>query len=864
MRGPNGGPPPRTGGQPTVRGGQPNPARGPRRPGAPAGPGESTQKPQSTQKIAGGTLGEAMAQRTQRPGTGNRSGPGGAGSRPAAGPRSRRTAGGGTPPSGPPPRKGNGSGDGSGPGGKGPKAKKKTPWRIVRRVIYVLVALAIVVPSAVFLIAYTTVSIPQPGDLKTNQVATILASDGTSVISKIVPPQGNRTDVTIDQIPPHVRNAVISAEDRDFYSNPGFSISGFVRAARDNVLGKDSAGGGSTITQQYVKNSMVGNQHSLSRKMRELVISAKMARQWSKNDILAAYLNTIPFGRGTFGIDAAAHAYFNKPVEQLTVEEGAMLAATIQQPYGLDPENNPKGAEQRWNYVLDGMVSGGHLPAADRAKMVYPKVEPSGSNDDANPQEPGSSGLIKRQVMQELSDAGITESQINKEGLQITTTIDQKAQQAAVDSVHKNMQGERDEVRTAVVSVDPKSGAVRAYYGGDNGQGWDFANAGLQSGSTFKVFGLAENLELGKPLSTMYDSSDLTVNGIKITNAEGETCGTCTIAEALKRSLNTSFYRMELDMPSGPAKIAAMAHKMGIPDTIPGVGQTLTESDGSGPNNGIILGQYQVRPLDMASAYGTIAASGMYHKPHFVEKVVAADGQVLLDRGQVAGEQRISSAVADNLISAMQPIAASSRNHGLAGGRLSGSKTGTTQLGDTGQNKDAWMIGFTPSLSTAVWAGTADGVALKTPGGSIMYGSGLPSDIWKDTMDGALEGTPKENFPKPAAIAGQAGVPSYSAPYTAPSTTQDYQPPVVVKPSQVEILPGITIPVPGLQPNPRGQSQNQNQPQAQDSGPMPGQPVAPADGTAPTTANSGETSGNSRSERPGAHGYNDGTGTGDG
>ncbi|MEV5648118.1 transglycosylase domain-containing protein [Nocardia sp. NPDC052254] len=873
MRGPGG--PPRTGGQPTVRGGQPNPAGGPRRPGAPAGPGgaqstqkiakpgESTQKSQSTQKISGGTLGEAMAQRTQRSGAANRSAPGGAGSRPS-GPGNRRAGEGGGPPSGPPPRKGTG-GNGSGPGGKGSKGKKKSPWRIVRRVIYVLVALAIVVPSAVFLIAYTTVSVPQPGDLKTNQVATILASDGTSVISKIVPPQGNRTDVTIDQIPPHVRNAVIAAEDRDFYSNPGFSISGFVRAARDNVLGKDSAGGGSTITQQYVKNSMVGNQHSLSRKMRELVISAKMARQWSKNDILSAYLNTIPFGRGTFGIDAAAHAYFNKPVEQLTVEEGAMLAATIQQPYGLDPENNPKGAEQRWNYVLDGMVASGNLPAADRTKMVYPKVESSSSKeDDANPQEPGSSGLIKRQVMQELSDAGITESQINKEGLQITTTIDQKAQQSAVDAVHKNMQGERDEVRSAVVSVDPKSGAVRAYYGGDDGQGWDFANAGLQSGSTFKVFGLAENLELGKPLSTMYDSSDLTVNGIKITNAEGETCGTCTIAEALKRSLNTSFYRMEVDMPNGPTKIAAMAHKMGIPDTIPGVGQTLTESDGSGPNNGIILGQYQVRPLDMASAYGTIAASGMYHKPHFVEKVVSADGQVLFDRGQVAGEQRISSAVADNLSSAMQPIAASSRNHGLAGGRLSGSKTGTTQLGDTGQNKDAWMIGFTPSLSTAVWVGTADGVALKTSGGAIMYGSGLPSDIWKDTMDGALDGTPKETFPKPAAIGGQAGVPSYSAPYTAPSTTQDYQPPVVVKPSQVEILPGITIPVPGLQPNPRGQSQNQNQPQSQDSGPMPGQPVAPADGSTPTTSNSGETSGNSRSERPGAHGYNDGTGTGDG
>jgi peptidoglycan glycosyltransferase len=715
-------------------------------------------------------------------------------------------------------------------------------WRIIRRVLYTLIALVLITPTAAFLIAYTTVQVPRPDDLKTNQVATILAADGTSVLGKVVPPQGNRTDVSIDQIPPHVRNAVIAAEDRSFYTNPGFSISGFARAALRNAMGTEDAGGGSTITQQYVKNAMVGNEHSLTRKMHELVISAKMAQQWSKDDILTAYLNTIYFGRGAYGIDAAAKAYFGKKVPDLTPAEGAMLAATIQQPSNLDPEKNPTGAKSRWNYVLDGMVAGGTLSATDRQNMQYPKVLPAAQTSD-DTSEQGPNGLIKTQVLQELSDAGISEHDLNTKGLQITTTIDTKAQQSAVDAVTKNMQGERPEVRTAVVSVDPKTGAVKAYYGGDNGQGYDFANAGLQSGSTFKVFGLAENLELGKPLSTMYDSSDLTVNGIKITNAEGETCGTCTIAEALKRSLNTSFYRMELDMPSGSQKIADMAHKLGIPDTIPGVGKSLVEPDGSAPNNGIVLGQYQVRPLDMASAFATIAASGVYHKPHFVQKVVTADGQVLVDRGQVAGEQRVQATVADNVTAAMEPIAAWSRNHNLAGSRKSAAKTGTTQLGDTGQNKDAWMIGFTPSLSTAVWVGTADGVALKTSGGSIMYGSGLPADIWRDTMNGALQGTPKQDFPKPAAIGGQAGVPSWSAPYTPPSTTQSYEPPVVVQPSQIEIAPGITIPVPGLVPNPRAQPQQQQQQQQQDSGPMPGQPVAPSDGSTPPTTESSGTGG---------------------
>nr|WP_069161337.1 transglycosylase domain-containing protein [Nocardia altamirensis] len=698
--------------------------------------------------------------------------------------------------------------------------------------------MGILIPSGVFLIAYTTVPIPKPGDVETNQVATIRSADGEE-ISKVIPPQGNRTEVTIDQIPPHVRNAVIAAEDRDFYSNPGFSISGFARAARDNVLGKESAGGGSTITQQYVKNAFVGNERSLTRKMRELVISAKMAREWSKDQILTAYLNTIYFGRGSYGIDAAAKAYFGKPVSDLTIAEGAVLAATIQQPSGLDPEKNPTGAKTRWNYVLDGMVAGGDLPAAERAAQQFPTVVPIAQTQD-KAMDSGPEGLIKNQVLAELSSAaGISEQQLNTLGLSITTTIDMKAQRAAVDAARKKMQGEPDQLRTAVVSVDPKTGAVRAYYGGENGQGWDFANAGLQPGSSFKSFGLAANLDQGIPLSQMYDSTPITVNGIKITNVEGENCGTCTIAEALKRSLNTSFYRMQIDMGNGPQKIADMAHKLGIPETIPTVeGKTLSEKGGAGPNNGIVLGQYPVRVLDMASAYATLAASGVYHAPHFVQKVTTATGEVLFDRGEVAGEPRVSPPVADNVTAAMKPIAGYSRNHNLAGGRESAAKTGTAQLGDTGENKDAWMVGYTPQLSTAVWVGSIDNTALRNYQGGMIYGSGLPSDIWKATMDGALEGSKNEPFPKPAPIKGQAGVPEFSAPYTPPSTSDapSILPPIYIPPTIDTPFGPIQIPG-GGQPRPQTQQQPQqrSEPEKPDSGPLPGQPVAPTNGSSPTS-----------------------------
>ena len=315
---------------------------------------------------------------------------------------------------------------------------------------------------------------------------------------------------------------------------------------------------------------------------------------------------------------------------------------------------------------------------------------------------------------------------------------------------------------------------------------------------SFRLFALIAALQQGMGLGTQVDSSPLEVNGIKITNAEGESCGTCNIAEALKRSLNTSYYRLMLKLKNGPADVAAAAHEAGVAESFPGVAHTLSE-DGKGgpPNDGIVLGQYQTRPIDMASAYATIAASGVYRAPHFVQKVVNAAGEVLFDAAnqESAGDQRIDNAVADNVISAMQPIAAYSNGHNLAGGRPSGAKTGTTQLGDTGANKDAWMVGFTPSLSTAVWVGTTQGnKPLVNKWGSAVWGSTLPSDIWKATMDGALQGTSNESFPKPTPIGGSAGVPAAPPPSATSASATATVSETVIQPS-IEVAPGITIPL---------------------------------------------------------------------
>jgi len=671
----------------------------------------------------------------------------------------------------------------------------------VRRAAYLATAVVFLLPIVTFAMAYFIVDIPKPGNIRTNQVSTILAIDG-SEIGKIVPPEGNRVDVNLSQVPVHVRQAVIAAEDRNFYSNPGFSISGFARAVENNLLGGDLQGG-STITQQYVKNALVGSaQHGfrgLMRKAKELVIATKMSREWSKDDVLQAYLNIIYFGRGAYGISAAAKSYFDKPVEQLTVSEGALLAALIRRPSSLDPAVDPKGATARWNWVLDGMVETKALSSSDRAAQVFPPTVPPDQAWAQN-QTTGPAGLIQRQVTKELMELfNIDEQTLNTQGLQVTTTIDPKAQQAAEKAVSKYLDGQAPDMRTAVVSIDPRNGAMRAYYGGSDANGFDFAQAGLQTGSSFKVFALIAALEQGIGLGYQVDSSPLTVDGIKITNVDGESCGVCNIAEALKLSLNTSYYRLMLKLKNGPQAVADAAHQAGVATSFPGVEHTLSE-DGTGgpPNNGIVLGQYQTRPVDMASAYATLAASGVYHRPHLVQKVVNPEGQVLFDAGTSdnSGEQRIEKSVADNVTSAMQPIAGYSNGHNLAGGRASAAKTGTVQLGDTGAtkeaNKDAWMVGYTPSLSTAVWVGTVqDNVPLVTASGAEVYGSGLPSDIWKSSMDGSLKGTANETFPKPTDIGGYAGVPAGPPPPPPPPPPPSE---TVIQPT-VEVAPGITIPV---------------------------------------------------------------------
>ncbi len=308
------------------------------------------------------------------------------------------------------------------------------------------------------------------------------------------------------------------------------------------------------------------------RKAKELVIATKMSGEWSKDDVLQAYLNIIYFGRGAYGISAASKAYFDKPVEQLTVSEGALLAALIRRPSTLDPAVDPEGALARWNWVLDGMVETKALSANDRATQVFPKTVPPDQARAAN-QTTGPNGLIERQVTKELLELfNIDEQTLNTQGLQVTTTIDPQAQQAAEKAVSKYLDGQDPDMRSAAVSIDPRNGAVKAYYGGSNAQGFDFAQAGLQTGSSFKVFALVAALEQGIGLGYQVDSSPLTVDGIKITNVEGESCGTCNHRRGAQDVAEHLLLPADAQAQGRPAgRVADAAHQAGIAESFPGV-----------------------------------------------------------------------------------------------------------------------------------------------------------------------------------------------------------------------------------------------------------------------------------------------------
>ncbi|MCW2526239.1 MAG: hypothetical protein JWM76_1099 [Pseudonocardiales bacterium] len=632
--------------------------------------------------------------------------------------------------------------------------RKKRVWRRVGLAstwLLALFAVTLVVATFAF---YQLTNVPKPTDLKINQIATITYADGSPMATI---GETNRTIVPLSKVPENVRWAVLAAEDRQFYTDSGISFRGTIRAALNDIKGGDTQGG-SGITQQYVKNAYLNNERTLSRKLRELAIAVKLDREYSKDQILEWYLNTIYFGRGAYGIEAASQAYFGVDVDKLTVTQGAMLAGLIQAPADYDPATALKLATDRWNYVLDGMVATKKLSTADRAAEVFPPTIPPTT---AQLGGTGPVALIVRQVRAELSKIGIDESTLNTGGLVIQTTISPTAQgaaQAAVDKVYGTLTPKQiqDKLREALVAVDPATGGVLAYYGGSNGTGVDYAQAWRPPGSSFKPFTLAAvlnaNLAGVKPAyainSTVDGSQPYVVDGLKIYNDPGDASYSYSqpITQAMKVSLNTAFARLAVQV--GPDAVAAAAHTAGIAavktsTAYDEAGQPTLVDAGGHTNATIGFGSYAVRPIDQATAFATFASGGVKHDSFFVQKVATSAGKTIYshkDNGVRAFDARVAN---DTTVSMNQ--VASWSGDGLANGRPSAAKTGTVGLeANAGGNSDAWMVGFTPQVSAAVWTGNdQSSIPVVNKSGGQLYGSNMPGQAWKIFMDTYLANAPK-------------------------------------------------------------------------------------------------------------------------
>ncbi|TVT26442.1 penicillin-binding protein, partial [Amycolatopsis rhizosphaerae] len=628
-----------------------------------------------------------------------------------------------------------------------PKQRKKRRWKIIRRSLYACVGLFVVLPAIAFTIAYFLVDVPTPEEVlaQQSQVVTYYYSDNT-VMGKDIPENKNRQILKPGQIPDTVKHAVYAAEDATFETNSGFDVLGILRAVYNNLTG--GQGGGSTISQQYIKKATENEEHTLTRKATELVKSFKMNQTQSKEDIITAYLNIIYFGRGAYGIQAASHAYFNKDVSQLSSSEAALLAGLIQ---GPGRSENAEYAQRRWNYVMDNLVKYNWLPSADRTAAQFPTPLPI---DQTKPQAiTGSNQYIQAQVEDELAAAGYSKEKLQAGGYNIYTTIDPVAQKIAVDAENKYMTGQPDTLKKALVAVDPKTRGVIAYYGGPNDKTdrYDWANTPHNPGSSFKAFDITAFLKMGKGLGEVFDGSISRQFGSRtVRNAsQANSCGKdCTVAEAVKISANTVFFDM----------VANVTHWPAVQEAAVEAGVKTVEHPKTALDNNISLGggTTEATPLDMASGYATFAADGMAMDRHFVTKVTDPGGNVVYQTqvtpkpAFAANNSQKSKQIAGNVTIALKPVIDFSHlkcpdNHECAG------KTGTQQYDSSDPtlaslNSQVWMIGYTPSIAVASWVGSDPPKPLKDKDGKSVGSTGLPAQIWQEFMNNYLKGKPAEKF----------------------------------------------------------------------------------------------------------------------
>ncbi len=614
------------------------------------------------------------------------------------------------------------------------EAKPDTPrrrrWRRIRRIGYWSFGLLVGVPLIAFWIAYLVLDVRSPQEVLAGLDKTVVLNyaDGSPLL-KVIPADGDRMFVPYAQVPSKLRDAIVATEDPTFWDNQGFDPTGIGRAFLTGV------GGGSGITQQYIKKSTGDDDATVGRKFAELVLATKITQEQSKEQIFESYVNIISFGRGTFGPATAMNAYFGKKLDDsMTWSEAAFLAGMIQSPSVHDPAaSGDAHAARRWQYVHDKLVERGYVKSDE--SMAYPGTEIQPPSETRAGRVTYDEFHVKQQVLAELEQDGFPLGRLQQGNMTVETTLDRTAQDAATKALQDRLKGEPKEFRGAVVAVDPETGAVRAYQGGDQGVR-DYASTPHAAGSAFYPFTLAAALRRGYGVDQPIPSPEKQ-EFLGETFQYPDVCGPkCTPGTAMRSQADGPFIAMARKL--GPDALSEAARQAGIPETVDGV-PTMREKDGFLIGAGIAIGRYPLRPLDMAGAYATFAADGQRATPHFVAKVRYESGAVVWEHTDTARPAFDDDGDASRRVA--QDVTAT-LDTSLPDGRPAALRFGAAEHGNSPDNQDAWAVGYTPQLATAVWIGSDDDRLLKDATGAKLTGDVVPADIWRAFMAAAHEGQP--------------------------------------------------------------------------------------------------------------------------
>lgn len=612
------------------------------------------------------------------------------------------------------------------------------------RVAIFLTGFGFIAGSTLFAFAWFTVSIPDPNAYVNSQSTIIKYSNGQE-IGRIG--SENREILPLAKIPMNLRNAVLAAEDRSFYSNKAFSITGISRALLNNLKsGSLNGEGGSTITQQYAKTAFLSPSRTIQRKIKELVISLKLENSLSKDEIFENYLNTIYFGRGSYGVQTASQQYFNRNANQLTLSQSAVIASILRSPGYYDPslsEANTERVQSRFQYVIDGMLDREWISPEEAAKAKFPVVNPRTKAGQLS----GPKGHIVAAVQKEMGKLGFTEDELLVGGLVITTTIDQRAQQAAVDAVTKLYPKKAPEnLRIGLAAVRPGTGEIVAMYGGRDyleRQLNDATQSIALAGSTFKPFALIAALEAGIPLTSMWNGDSPQIfddlgKPYEVSNYGDEGWGQIDLLAATQHSINTVF--VPLGQKAGLDKVVDVARRAGIPESVAMV-----------PAPSVSLGVASPHVIDVANSYATFAAQGIYAKPYLISLVTGPNKGVLFEGVPQTQEVFAKDVMADLTYALKSVVNGGTGAAALALGRPAAGKTGTSQ-----SNASAWFSAYTPQLaaSVALFRDSASESLNGIGGLTSVTGGTFPARIWTAFMKGALKGEPEMSFPAPTNIGG--------------------------------------------------------------------------------------------------------------